>query len=394
MLAVIETHPIQYHAPVYGAVQRDFGVPVTVVYGSDFSIVGYRDEEFGATFAWDTDLLSGYASVFLAKVGDGGARSADDVSTRGLGRTLLELAPAAILLVGYSPRFYQLACFQAWKTGRPLLLRAETADHALRRSRLKTWVRDRTLRSFYSRCDGLLYVGRRSRQHFRRLGCPDEKLVFSPYCVDTSPFALDEAARVRLRMPTRRELRISADATVVLLSGKLVRRKRPDLLLQAIKLLPCERREGIHVLALGSGNEQAALEALASDHPRVKVSWVGFQNQSQLSAYYHAADVLVLPSESGETWGLVVNEALHHGLPCVVSDAVGSAPDLIHQGVTGEVFKSGLAHSLALALERVRPLLGQPSIREKCRQVISGYTVQKAAQGIAHSYHEVIAHAA
>ena len=47
MLAVIESHPVQYHAPVYRAVQRDFGVPVTAIYGSDFSVAGYRDREFG-----------------------------------------------------------------------------------------------------------------------------------------------------------------------------------------------------------------------------------------------------------------------------------------------------------------------------------------------------------
>jgi glycosyltransferase involved in cell wall biosynthesis len=41
-----------------------------------------------------------------------------------------------------------------------------------------------------------------------------------------------------------------------------------------------------------------------------------------------AADCLVLPSDHGETWGLVVNEALASGLPCIVSDACGCAEDL------------------------------------------------------------------
>src|SRR5438445_5111187 len=71
-LAIIETHPVQYHAPVYRAVQR-LGVPITVVYGSDFSVAGYRDREFGARFAWDTDLLSGYSARFLTQVATGGA---------------------------------------------------------------------------------------------------------------------------------------------------------------------------------------------------------------------------------------------------------------------------------------------------------------------------------
>ncbi len=390
MLATIETHPVQYHAPVYRAVQRDFGVPVTAVYGSDFSVAGYRDAEFGATVAWDTDLLSGYTSVFLGRVASGGPRSAEESSTRGLGAVLRRLAPAAVLLVGYSPRFHQLAWAQAWKTGRPLLLRAETTDHAVRRSGIKVWLRDQALRSLYRRCSRLLYVGQRSNQHFRRLGLADEKLVFSPYCVDTTAFELDEPARMRLRSATRRSLGIAAESKVLLLSGKLVHRKRPDLLLQAIKELPPALREQIHVLALGSGDQQPAFEALARTSPPTPLTCLGFQNQTRLSAYYHAADLLVLPSESGETWGLVVNEALHHGVPCVVSEAVGSAPDLVRPGMSGEVFETGSAASLASALERAWPLMGPARVREDCRRVVSCYTVTKAAEGIARAYAEAV----
>src|SRR5215472_17241616 len=103
MLAVVGTHPVQYHAPVYRALERDFGVPVTAIYGSDFSVAGYRDAEFGATFAWDTDLLSGYTPVFLSRIAHGGARTADEADARGLGHVLRKARPRAVLLVGYSP---------------------------------------------------------------------------------------------------------------------------------------------------------------------------------------------------------------------------------------------------------------------------------------------------
>jgi glycosyltransferase involved in cell wall biosynthesis len=177
---------------------------------------------------------------------------------------------------------------------------------------------------------------------------------------------------------------------VLLLSGKLVRRKRPDLLVRGIKQLPPHLREQVHIVALGSGDQAAALEALARESPQVGVTCIGFQNQSRLSAYYHAADLLLLPSDSGETWGLVVNEALHHGVPCVVSEAVGSAPDLIRPGVTGEVFETGSAASLAAALERAWPLMGCARVREACRREVSGYSVARAAEGIARAYEAVV----
>src|SRR6516225_212063 len=101
-LAVIETHPVQYHAPVYRALQQQFGVPVTAVYGSDFSVAGYRDREFGEEFAWDSDLVGGYSAEFLARQEEGGPGTAEETTTRGLADVLRRLQPAAILLLGYS----------------------------------------------------------------------------------------------------------------------------------------------------------------------------------------------------------------------------------------------------------------------------------------------------
>ena len=54
MLLVVETHPVQYHAPVYRAVQQNFQIPVLALYQSDFSVRGYADREFGTHIAWDT----------------------------------------------------------------------------------------------------------------------------------------------------------------------------------------------------------------------------------------------------------------------------------------------------------------------------------------------------
>jgi glycosyltransferase involved in cell wall biosynthesis len=389
-LVVIETHPIQYHAPVYRELQRNWGVPVTAIYGSDFSVAGYRDREFGATFAWDTDLLSGYSSIFLDRVADGGAASDSKVAARGLRDALREAKPDAVMVLGYSPHFHRQAFFAARHAGLPILFRSETTDHARSRSAVKSWARENALRWLYQRCDKLLYIGQRSLEHYRKYGGPADKLVFSPYCVDTAPFYCDEAARGRFREATRAPLGVRGDKKVIVFSGKLSARKGPDLLLRALKRLPAEIRDRLAVMFLGSGELQDALQALGRQSPAVSVHFLGFQNQTQLSPYYHAADLLVLPSVVLETWGLVVNDALHHGLPCLVSEAVGCAPDLIEPGVTGEVFVTGSEASLADTLTKALLLTEHAEVRTKCREKAGGYTIEKAAEGIARAFFEVV----
>jgi glycosyltransferase involved in cell wall biosynthesis len=390
MLAVIETHPVQYHAPVYRKLRERFGIPVTAIYGSDFSVAGYRDAEFGAQFAWDTDLLAGYDQVFLSQVSKGGARNFEEISAQGLEEALRELAPSAVLVLGYSPHFNRAAFYHAWKSKRPILFRGETTDHARSRSAVKALARDVFLRQCYNRSAKLLYIGRRSRQHFKRLNCPDDKLVFSPYGVDISPFSVGDDARAKMRPEARQSLNIGEEDVVLLFSGKLSHRKGPDLILQAVKQMPDELREKINVVFLGSGQLKDELEILAQAAPRVKACFPGFQNQTRLSRFYHAADLLILPSRESETWGLVVNEALHHGLPCVVSEAVGCAPDIVESGVTGTIFETDSSESLASALQQAFEIIRRDETRRNCRQKVSAYSMENAARGIAEAYQQVV----
>lgn len=375
MLTIVETHPVQYHAPVYRMIKERFNIPVTVLYESDFSITGYRDPEFGVDFAWDTDLVSGYDSVFLS-----------DASASSMAKTLRKIKPKAVLIPGYGVRLYRTAFYEAIKNHYPVLFRAETTDHAWKRSLIKSWVRDAVLRRLYKKCDRLLYVGQRSLRHFKRLGSSDEKLIFSPYCVDQTPFKLDKEVRQRLRPELRKNLGIPEEHIVLTFSGKLSRRKGPDLLLEAVKEMPEEIRRKLAVLFIGDGELKAELDAMSKKEPQIKTVFAGFKNQTEISGYYHASDLLALPSRHSETWGLVVNEALHHGLPCVASEEVGCLPDLIEPGVTGEVCKADSVLSLTAALQRGLTLLKDPDIMMVCRRKVEGYTIEKAASGIAKAY--------
>jgi glycosyltransferase involved in cell wall biosynthesis len=387
MLAIIESHPVQYHAPVYRALAAQCGIPVTAVYGSDIGVTSYRDAEFGVSLSWDTDLLSGYDTRFLARAAGDGYENPDTTRARGAGRLLRELKPKAVMLVGYGSTFDRKALIEAWPRGIPLLFRAETTDHVVVRSATRTWARDTALRMLYRQVARLLYIGERSLQHYLRLGVPRNKLIFAPYCVDNTGFACDEASRAKLRGAARKELGLADTDLALLFAGKISERKGPDVLLRAAKALPEALRARICVAFLGDGPLKGEMEGLAASAPAVRARFLGFKNQTQLSRYYHAADLLVLPSRWGETWGLVVNEALHHGVPCVVSGAVGCAPDLVLPGVTGDLFETASTHSLAGALMRSMALVGNAETRTRCRQQVSRYSVREAARGIALAYY-------
>ena len=121
---------------------------------------------------------------------------------------------------------------------------------------------------------------------------------------------------------------------------------------------------------------------VGGEQSRVPVTFAGFLNQTEMPAAYAVTDCLVLPSDYGETWGLVVNEAMACGIPAVVSDRVGCGPDLVEHDVTGLVYPFGDVEALADALRTlaIRPAqLAEMGARARDR--VTDYSVERAVAG-------------
>lgn len=101
--------------------------------------------------------------------------------------------------------------------------------------------------------------------------------------------------------------------------------------------------------------------------------------------YYVMADLFVLPSGEGETWGLVVNEAMCFGLPVIVSDRVGCGPDLIRQGENGYVFQVGNIDELAERLEIIFDEVKMKKFGKKSFEIIKNYSYKNDIKGIFQS---------
>jgi len=140
--------------------------------------------------------------------------------------------------------------------------------------------------------------------------------------------------------------------------------KGPLLLAKALALLPAERQRQLWLVVVGDGPLREAFAAAIEEQLPGCSRFVGFQNQSQLGRYYAVADTLVFPSVQGETWGLVVNEALQFGLRVIASDHPGCARDLLGEA-PHRLFPSGDPQALAQALRGPWNLANSPTIANK-----------------------------
>ena len=347
MLAILTTHPIQYQVPLWQALAKDGRVPFEVWYLSDHATRQSFDSEFKQTFAWDLDMLSGYPSRFLkTNPNPDVARFSRARLAESLGDLIRRKDVTALWIQGWQVAAYWQAVWQANAAGIPVWLRGESNDLAAV-SMWKKPVKRLALNHLFSRVSEFLYIGKANRRFYENFGVRPQQLHPAYYCVDNERFKNQAEELRHRRAELRRAWGIPEDSFCILFAGKFVRKKRPlDIVDAAAKLRRDNPGTNIHILFAGSGELGALLRQSChivfdaassvngihrslSTSSMPAASFTGFLNQKEISKAYVAADCLVLPSDSRETWGLVVNEAMASGLPCIVSDACGCAEDLI-----------------------------------------------------------------
>jgi len=381
-LAVLNSHPIQYFAPLYAYLNRDAGLEVTALYCSDFSLRGAVDPGFRQPVSWDVDLLSGYEAAFLGKNAarrvPGGFWS---LVCREVWTEIRSGRYDAVLLHGYAYAADVLAFVAAKSRGIPVFIRSET-HLGLRRSAWKRRLRDGVLSVAYRFVDRFLAIGTANRDYYRALGVPPEKLFDVPYTVDNDRFMQASALSEAERAEVRHRFGLPVDRPVVLFASKFIPRKHPDDVIRAMARL---RDEGLHasLLMVGTGEMEAALRALVVEYNLDdRVVFGGFVNQAELPRVYAASDVFVLPAES-EPWGLIVNEVMCAGVPVVVAAEVGCVPDLVHDGCTGVLMQAGDVASLAAALRRMLDSdADRLEMGRQARNLIAGWSYEQCRLGI------------
>lgn len=378
-LLVFDSHPVQYKAPVYQQLAMLIPGRLKVIYSTDCSVRGHQDKDFGQVVAWDTPLLNGYDYLVLNNERGVPLQGFRSLKGRGIFKLLNAEKPAAVLISQFLYEGDLVTYLSCLILRIPIWIRHETQDEAFQRRPWKRMLRALAYRIVYSGVSHAFFIGQLNREHLLRHGMKETRLSFAPYCVDSPIPGMSGETKTATRREMRSKLGLRATETVILFSGKLIPKKAPDLILEAFRLLSEERKRATRIVFLGSGVMMDELKAKAAPFAG-NVIFAGFLNQSDLPGYYLAADMLILPSRRmGETWGLVVNEALHAGCGVIVSESVGSNREF-GSWERVRVFKEGDTAACADAIEALAKF---PRSFDWCEKAMEQYTVRAAAAAIA-----------
>jgi phosphatidylinositol alpha-mannosyltransferase len=165
-------------------------------------------------------------------------------------------------------------------------------------------------------------------------------------------------------------------------------RKGLDVLLGAFEVLAGER-PGLRLLVAGPGD----LDDVRSRVPGVlrdRLILLGQVNQEDKARFYHSVDVFCAPNTGGESFGVVLIEAMAAGAPIVASD-LDAFRLVLRGGRAGELFPSGDPAALAAAAGR---LLDDPVLRQRlsaaATDAVRAYDWPMVARDVVKVYEAVV----
>ena len=230
----------------------------------------------------------------------------------------------------------------------------------------------------------VIAVSDAERRQLLSLGVSASKIEIVPNPIDLSEFEPPIQ-----RGQFRRRLRLDA-RRVVLFLGKLTPRKRVDVLVEAMAMLP---REDVILVIAGNdlGAERTIRRLVARRHLQARTIFTGLLCGRERLEALADADVVVYPSRD-EVFGLVPLEALCCGTPVVVADDSGCG-EVIDGTGGGQVVPQGDPAAVAGAIVDVldRPGHWREAAMKARGRVHELYAPQTIAARMAKVYEGVIA---
>lgn len=348
-LAIVATHPIQHFVPLYRALADERRINLRVFYASRMGLRSYFDMEMNRTITWKMDLLSGYDSQFLSPEPEHRSSNEESIPRHTIREGLTAFAPDAVIVYGYSTPLSRHSAAIARRMGASTLIIGDS-ELRQRRSPIKRALKACVIPILLSRFDAFLSVGDENERYYRRYGVPGNRVFRSPFPIDEAAFKAARTDRGAHRRTLFNRLEIAGDPFLALFVGKLSPRKRPDDLIEAVKLAADRTDRPVHAVFAGDGALFDRLRERA-EACTGRVHQLGFVNVDILPEIYAGCDAIVHPS-AADPHPLICSEAACMGLPMVISDRVGAEgpTDVARRGRNAMVYPVGDVGALASAL--------------------------------------------
>jgi phosphatidylinositol alpha-mannosyltransferase len=151
------------------------------------------------------------------------------------------------------------------------------------------------------------------------------------------------------------------DRTVITFLGRLVARKGVDTFLDSITLLDPATKDKVQIRIVGDGNERKLAEQqVAISGLQSRTHFFGKVSDERKQELLGTSDIVAYPSNGGESFGIVLAEAMAVGKPIVLASDIDGYSEVLKQTPEALVTRND---PQALA-DRIRAIISNPVQRQ------------------------------
>ncbi len=247
------------------------------------------------------------------------------------------------------------------------------------------WLNDATVgKQVIKSSDRIITVSEATRRYVLSLEADPKRTKVLRNGVDVDRFKPSYAARELVRD----KFGINPDATVIVTVRRLVYKNGIDTFIESARIA-LKQNPDLVFLVVGTGPDRDAVQNKIQQLDILShFKLAGFVPDSELPAYYNAADVFVLPSKSGEGLPLVAFEAMSSGLPVIATD-VGGIGEVMMKNCGKLIFADNPQQMADAILEYSKKSL--PEIKSAVRSAAErAFSWEENVKGLVEIYEELI----
>ncbi len=235
-------------------------------------------------------------------------------------------------------------------------------------------------RSVYGNVDAMLVPAASHLPTCKYFGIPETRVFYGVDVVDNEWFGRRAAL---YRQSGSREIRgTRLPGKFFLGVGRQVPKKNWPTLIDAYAAYRKRVARPWELVLVGEGPQRQTIVDRIEERGSAGITLWPFLTQEEMCGVYAAASCLALPSYYGETWGLVVNEAMACGLPVLVSDECGCASTLVRGGKNGWQFSPRRPEELTEAMVQMSTQSSQShaEMGDASREIIREWSPERFAR--------------
>jgi glycosyltransferase involved in cell wall biosynthesis len=339
----VSSHPIQYQVPIFKRLAKK-NKNFFVIFGSSIhKSTKMFDREFKKNITWGKNLQTGFKFISFNK------KDNFIYNIYNIYKFLKKNNIKILIISGWNNFFYKSIIVISKILNIKIVIRCENNLHDDKNFKkyFKIFVYFIFFKIFYK----FISIGKKNKNMYIRCGINKKKIYDAPYCVDDQFFSKKNIVKSKF-LKIKKKYK-EHNRKIFLFVGKIIDRKGYKELIQLSNLIKNNPTlyQNSTFLIVGTGNKLEEFKNLIKNKKINNFKFLGFKNQKELVYYYKLSDYLILPSLY-ETWGLVVNEAMSVGTPCIISNNCGCENDLVISGKNGYIYKSGNTEDLFKIVKR------------------------------------------